>query len=286
MIERRVESPGEGQVRIAVRAAGVNPLDWKLRAGAVTFIPVEFPAVPGGEVAGVITALGPGVTRFTVGDEVLGGTTLGGYAEQVLAPADGLTAKPSGLAWDVAAGLPIAANTAAYALAELGLKAGETLVVDGAAGGVGTVAVQLAVQAGATVIGTAGEANHAYLRELGATPVSYGEGLADRLRQLAPHGIDAALDASGRGSLAALVTMAGGPQRVVTIADPAADQHGVRMIFGEPAGAAERIATVATLAAEGRLRLPIAGTYPLEEAAQAHRVSERGHLRGKLIIKP
>jgi NADPH:quinone reductase-like Zn-dependent oxidoreductase len=182
--------------------------------------------------------------------------------------------------------LPVAANTAADALAELGLKRGETLVIDGAAGGVGTVAVQLAVRAGATVIGTASESNHDYLRELGATPVVYGDGLAERLRALAPEGVDAALDASGRGSLAALVSAAGGPQRVVTIADPAAEQHGVRLLFGEPTGAAERIAAVAALAAEGRLRLAIAGTYPLEETAEAHRVSERGHLRGKLIIQP
>ncbi|WP_422756677.1 NADP-dependent oxidoreductase [Micromonospora sp. WMMD708] len=286
MIERPVEAPGRGQVRIAVRAAGVNPLDWKLRSGKAPFIRVDFPAVPGGEVSGVVDAVGPGVTRFAVGDEVLGTTGVGGYAEQVLAPADTVATKPAGLPWDVAGGLPIASNTAAYALGELGLAAGETLLIDAAAGGVGTVAGQLALRAGANVIGTASEANHEYLRLLGIQPVAYGEGLTERIRAIAPAGVDAALDASGRGGLPTLVAAAGGPQRVLTIADPAAQQHGVRFISTGSAGAAERIAVAATLAAQGLLRLAVAGTYRLEEAVEAQRVSEQGHVRGKLVIMP
>ncbi|TWV29533.1 NADP-dependent oxidoreductase [Streptomyces misionensis] len=287
VVERPLPAPGAGEVRLAVHAAGVNPLDWKVRSGAAaSFLPVEFPVVPGGDVAGVVDAVGPGVTEFAVGDEVLGSIGFGGYAEAVVVSAGALTEKPASLMWETAAALPVAANTALHALDELKLRESETIVIDGAAGGVGTVAVQLAALRGARVIGTAREANHAYLRSLGATPVAYGAGLADRIRSVAPQGVDAVLDASGRGSLSALIEVAGGADRVVTIADFSAARVGVRMISADAEGAGQRIGAAAALAAEGRLTVPIAATYSLEEAAEAHRVSEQGHVRGKLVILP
>ncbi|MGH7869367.1 MAG: NADP-dependent oxidoreductase, partial [Candidatus Dormibacteraceae bacterium] len=278
LVELPIPLPGQGKVRIAVRAAGVNPIDWKIRSGAAKFISIEFPAVSGGDVAGVIDAVGPGVTEFAIGDEVLGSIGFGGYAELALAPVEALTTKPSSVPWEVAAALPIPANTVYYAFDELGLQAGETFVIDGAAGGVGTIAVQAAKSLGVDVIGTASQRNHDYLRSLGAMPVTYGEGLADRIRKVAPKGVDAALDASGRGSLPALVDVVGGSERVVTIADSSAADLGVRFISAAPKGAASRIATAAALAAENKLTVPIYQTYQLEKAADAQRTSEQGHV--------
>ncbi|MFF2012506.1 NADP-dependent oxidoreductase [Streptomyces sp. NPDC058195] len=287
VVERELPAPGPGQVLLAVRAAGVNPLDWRLRGGSVAqMMPVEFPFVPGGDVAGVVVATGGDVTGIAEGDEVFGSIGSGGYAEFALAPAAQLAQKPEGVPWEVAAGLPVAVNTAYQVLGELGVESGETLVVDGAAGGVGSVAVQLARQLGATVIGTASERNHAYLRSLGAEPVTYGEGLAERVRAVAAQGVDAAFDAAGRGSLAALVELTGGPERVVTIADHRAAEHGVRFSFAGPERLRERLGRAAELAAGGALGVTVARTYALTEAADAHRESADGHVRGKLVIVP
>jgi NADPH:quinone reductase-like Zn-dependent oxidoreductase len=210
-------------------------------------IPVEFPVVPGLDVA-----------AFVVGDEVLGSTASGSYAEQALASVNTITTKPTEVPWQVAAGLPVAATTY-RALALLDLTAGETIVIDGAAGGVGTVAVQVARHRGPTVIGTASHRNHDYLRSLGAIPVTYGGGIADRTRAIAPQGVDAALDASGRGSLPDLIDLTGGPGR---------------------------LAAAVTLVAAGTITLPITRTYPLSDAATAHRDSQAGHVRGKLVLLP
>jgi NADPH:quinone reductase-like Zn-dependent oxidoreductase len=286
VVERDAPEPGPGQVRVAVRAAGVNPIDWKIRSGAMARVmPARFPVVPGSDMAGVVDRVGPGVTAFAVGDEVLGRGS-GTYAELTLAAVEGITRKPPEVSWEVAAGLPVVATTTYRVLALLGLKPGETLVVDGAAGGVGTVAVQVARHRGATVIGTAGPANHEYLRSLGAIPVAYGEGLADRVREVAPQGVDAALDASGRGSLAALVDLVGGPERVVTIADSAAAELGVRFTSGGADEVPGSLADAVSLVAAGTVTLPVARTYPLSEAAAAHRDSEAGHVRGKLVLLP
>jgi NADPH:quinone reductase-like Zn-dependent oxidoreductase len=287
VLERELPEPGPGQVRIAVRAAGVNPIDWKIRSGLMSEVfPTTFPAVPGGDVAGVIDAVGEGVSGFAAGDEVLG-TGIGGYAEYVLADPASLTRKPEALSWELAAALPAVVDTAYRALNLLNLGEGETLLIDGAAGGVGTIAVQLAVARGLTVVGTASEANHDYLRSLGAVPVQYGDGLAARVREAAPQGIDASFDASGRGSLGTLVELTGGSKRVVTIAAPDAADHGVHFTTGTPA---ERVpgalAEGAALAAEGKLALPIARAYPLAEAAAAQDESEAGHVRGKLVLVP
>ncbi|MEV7548875.1 NADP-dependent oxidoreductase [Amycolatopsis sp. NPDC089917] len=286
VLERELPEPGPGQVRVAVRAAGVNPIDWKIRAGLMAEVfPAAFPAVPGGDLSGVVDAIGEGVTAFAAGDEVLGSGN-GGYAEYVLADPAKLTRKPESLSWELAAALPAVVNTAYRALNLLDLEEGETLLIDGAAGGVGTVAVQLAVARGLSVVGTASEANHDYLRSLGAVPVQYGEGLVDRVRAVAPQGVDASFDASGH-SLSRLVELTGGPERVITIAAQDAADHGVRFTSGSPAEQVPgSLADGAALAAEGKLTLPISRVYPLAEAAAAQDESAAGHVRGKLVLVP
>ncbi|WP_433225960.1 NADP-dependent oxidoreductase [Microtetraspora malaysiensis] len=285
--ECEVPEPGPGQVRIAVRAAGVNPIDWKIRSGVMAaMMPVRFPAVPGVDVAGVVESVGPDVTDVAVGDEVFGKAVSGSYAELALANCDSIAAKPAAVSWEVAAALPVAGTTAYHAFAQLRLAQGETIVIDGAAGGVGTVATQLARHRGLTVIGTAGPPNHHYLRSLDVIPVSYGDGLADRVRAVAAGGVDAAVDAAGRGSLSALVELTGNPDRVITLADASAQSLGVRFAYGEPDDMRGILAEAIALVAVGAITIPIAHTYPLTDAAAAHRDSQAGHVRGKLVLAP
>lgn len=288
VVTRDVPEPERGQVRLVVRAAGVNPFDWKLRSGLLAdVVRIELPFVPGADVAGVVDAVGPDAAGFAVGDEVFGKAASGGYAELALARVGALARKPARLAWEVAAGLPVTGTTAYHALGQLALPTGATLVVDGAAGGVGTLTVQLARRRGLTVIGTAGARNQEYLRSLGATPVLYGDGLVQRVRAVAPSGVDGGLDVSGRGSVPALVELTGDPARVLTLVDYAAvSAHGVRYSSGEPAGMAAILAELGELAAAGEITLPIERTYPLAGAAAAQRDSEAGHVRGKLILLP
>ncbi|MBL1117540.1 NADP-dependent oxidoreductase [Streptomyces sp. 110] len=278
--------PGPGQVRLKVMAAAVNPLDYKIRSGWMPQMgPAAFPAIPGSEAAGVVDEVGDGVTDVAVGDEVLGWTDTGAYATYALAT--DVAPKPAGLDWETAAALPVATETSARVLDLLGLKEGETLLLHGAAGAVGGVGVQLAVARGATVIGTASPANHEYLRSLGAIPVAYGEGLADRVRAVAPKGVDAVYDAAGQGALPVSIELRGGTaDRVVTIADPAAADLGVTFSAGGGGRSMEAIAGYARLAAEGRLRVPVVRSFPLADAAEAHERSETGHSRGKLILRP
>ncbi|GAA4224833.1 NADP-dependent oxidoreductase [Streptosporangium album] len=287
LAELEVPEPSTGQVRIAVRAAGVNPIDWKLRSGAMAAaMPVRFPAVPGVDVAGVVECVGPDVTDVAVGDEVFGKAVSGSYAELALANLNAIAAKPEAVSWEVAAALPVAGTTAYHAFAHLGLAQGETIVIDGAAGGVGTVAAQVARHRGLTVIGTASPRNHDYLRSLGVIPVTYGDGLAVRVRAVAARGVDAAVDAAGRGSLPALVELTGNPDRVITIADASAESLGVRFAYGEPDDMRGILAEAAALVAAGTITVPIARTYPLADAAAAHRDSQTGHVRGKLVLTP
>jgi len=222
---------GPGEVRIRVEAASVNPIDWKLRAGYLQQVmPLQFPVIPGRDAAGVVDEVGDGVTGTVVGDRVFELSDTGTTAEYSV-----LTAwAPIPDAWTVeqAAAAGVAGETAIRVLDLLNVGAGSTLLVDGAAGGVGSAAVQIAAAHGATVIGTASEHNHEYLRSLGATPTTYGPGLADRVTALAPGGVDAAFDAAGAGSLPDLITIASGADKVVTIADPTAQEHGVRMSAG------------------------------------------------------
>lgn len=278
---------GPGEVRVAVKAAGVNPMDFKIRSGwAQGMIDTTFPAVPGLEVAGVVDEIGEGVTEFAVGDEVVGWSQGGSYAEHALV---GVVAKkPANVSWEEAVAIPVAGETSARVLRQLGLKEGETLLLHGAAGGVGSVAVQLAVALGATVIGTASEANHDYLRSLGATPIAYGEGLIDRVKEAAPQGVDAVFDAAGKGGLQESIELRGGTERIVTIADMAGGELGVAFSAGgtPPEVTKSGLAEQLQLAADGKLKLAVAKTFALEDARTAHEVSEAGHNRGKLVIVP
>jgi NADPH:quinone reductase-like Zn-dependent oxidoreductase len=286
LVELPDPTPGPGQVQVRVKAAGINPIDFKIRSGSLREVfPTTLPAVPGVELAGVVEELGEGVEGVAPGDEVLGWAQGGAYAERSLASEFAI--KPPQMSWQEAGALPVAGETAARALDLLGLGAGETIVVHGAAGAVGTLAVQLAVARGAIVIGTAGLANHDYLRSLGATPLLYGEGLVERVREIAPDGVDAAFDVAGQGALRDSIELTGGPERVLTIADPqAAAELGVRYSGGRVEGMSERLAGVLALYEQGAVRLTIARAFPLEQAAEAQRASEAGHARGKLVLVP
>ncbi|MEU0093968.1 NADP-dependent oxidoreductase [Kribbella sp. NPDC006257] len=277
---------GPGDVRIAVRAAGVNPMDYKLRYGWFNAEAAVFPVVPGIEVAGVVDAVGDGVTEFAVGDEVVGWAKTGSFAEYALAGA--IAKKPAEVSWTDAVAIPVAGETSARVLRLLGLKHGETILIHGAAGGVGAVGVQLAVALGATVIGTASEANHDYLRSLGAIPVAYGDGLVERVHAVAPQGIDAVYDVAGKGALPDSIELRGGTDRIVTIADMAAQDLGVPFSGGgtppdvQAAGLREHL----QLAAAGKLKPRIGETFTFADAAKAAEISEAGHAPGKLVLKP
>jgi NADPH:quinone reductase-like Zn-dependent oxidoreductase len=278
--------PGAGQIRVGVRAAGVNPIDWKARSGVMRDVmPVSFPAIDGREAAGVVDELGPEVTRVAVGDEVFGFTVGGAAAERAIL--DDFAHKPASLPWEAAAGLPVAAETSVRVFTVLGgVNAGQTLVINGAAGGVGAVAVQLARARGARVIGTASEPNHEFLRSLGAEPTTYGQGLVERVSALAPGGVDLAFDTAGKGGVADLNTLTGDPARVATIADFGAAALGVKVTGGGDFRATEALDEAAALVDAGRLHVPIAGTYTFADAADAHRISQDGHVRGKLVLIP
>lgn len=274
--------PGPGQVRIAVRAAGLNPSDAKKRQGLMDG---ELPQTLGHEAAGVVDELGEGVTDVAVGDRVFGFTAdEGAQAERAVLSC--YAPIPRSLGFAGAAALPAAVETATRALDQLGVGSGATLLVNGASGSVGGAAVQLAVMRGARVIGTAGPANHDHVRSLGAEPVAYGEGLLDRVRALAPGGVDLALDVAGSGVLPELIQLAGGAGHVVTVADFAgAREHGVTFSSGDTAGRAlHAIDEIGELIESGRFAAPVVRTFPLAEVAEAHRASEQGHARGKLVL--
>lgn len=282
MGDRELPEPGDGQTRVRVRASGVNPLDDKIRSGEMEeAFPTELPTVLGLEIAGVVDAVGSGVEGLAVGDEVLGFSDTGGYAEYALATT--VAPKPAGLGWAEAAALPAAAETSLRVLDQLEVTQGETVLIHGAAGAVGTVAVQLAVARGANVIGTSSETNHDYLRELGATPILYGDGLVDRVRAAAPDGVDAVFDVAGKGALQDSIELRGGKSRIVTIADQEAFQIDIPF-SAEPARDEEKLAEAARQAADGRLRLTVAKTFSLEEAPAAHEVVDTGHARGKTVL--
>ena len=243
--------PGSGQVRIAVRAAGVNPSDWKKRKGLMDG---ELPQTMGHEAAGVVDELGEGVADVAVGDRVFG-FSAEGAAQAELAVLSYYAPIPSSLDFPGAAALPAAIETATRALDQLGAGSGSTLLINGASGSVGSAAVQLAVVRGARVIGTASPANHEYLRSLGAEPVAYGEGLVERVRALAPDGVDSALDVAGSGVLPELIELAGGPEHVVTIADfGGAQEHGVRFSSGGAGRAVHALAEIGELIESGASR--------------------------------
>lgn len=275
---------GPGEVRVGVRAAGVQPIDCAVRAGRrAPGFPIERPHITGGEFAGVVDQVGDGVQGVSVGTEVLGFRTQRCYAEYVVVPAGHLVRKPPAMPWAVAGGLSGAGQAAHTALEDLGVRSSDTFLVNGAAGGVGTVAVQLARAAGATVLGTAREENHAYLRRLGAIPVVYGDGLVDRVRQVAPGGVDVALDAASEDGLRAAVALVADKDRVGTVASVDAwERLGARWIAGRRS--AERLGALVDLWSAGALRIHVRATWPLEEAAAAHHDVGSGHGRGKVVL--
>ncbi len=275
--EVALPEPGPGQVRVAVKAAGVNPIDWKIRSGAMAEVwPVEFPHILGLELAGVVDAVGEGA-GFAVGDEVFGWSDTGAYAEYALAT--NVVRKPAGLSWPEAAGLPIVGETALRVLGELEVKPGETLVLHGASGQVGRIATQAAVALGATVIGLAGASSLDEVKALGALPVEYGDGWVSRVRAAAPGGVDAVFDAAGFGVLADSVALLGSPDRLVTIADPSAYAQGLTF----SAGGSETPAVLEDLVAR-ELKLKLGSSYGLAEVAEAHRESATGHAGGKITL--
>ncbi|WP_018686599.1 NADP-dependent oxidoreductase [Actinokineospora enzanensis] len=282
VVEVATPVAGPGEVRVRVKAAGVQPFDVAVRSGwTPPGVVGGFPRVPGNEFAGVVDQVGAGVGEVL--PEVLGFGRLGCYAEHVVVPADQVTAKPAGMPWEVAGGFTAGAQTAHIALRELGVGEGDTLIVHAAAGGVGSMAVQLAARWGARVIGTARAENHDYLRSLGATPVEYGDGLMDRVRELAPGGVDAALVAVGGEALAVSLALVEDRGRILTLVDhDKAPELGIRVTPN--LRSAERLAELADLYARGELRFHVRSTYPLERAADAHRDVEAGHGRGKVVL--
>ncbi len=281
--------PDPGQVRVRVKAAGVQPFDCLFRRGdAHQWVPARFPQRLGNDFAGVVEAVGEGVTGFADGDEVVGWAMLASYSEHVVVGAGEIVAKPAGMPWAEAGVLSASGQTASTALDELRVGAGDTVLIHAAAGGVGSFAVQLAVAAGATVIGTAGERNHDYLRSLGATPVRYGEGLVERVRAAAPGGPDTALDAAldAAGTLEALessIALVTDRARIGTTAfQPAAERLGVRRISTDRS--TERLSRLAASYADGKLRVIIQRDYAMADAAAAHTEMEGGHVRGKLVL--
>lgn len=280
--------PGPTQVRIAVRAAGVNPIDWKILSGQMRqLFPVDLPAGVGSDVAGVVDAVGSAVTEWAVGDEVLGRSMTGSFADYALAESDEIVRKPAGVAWEVAGSLAGAGGTAYTVLKKLGVKAGDTLLVHAAAGGVGTFAVQLAKAQGVNVVGTAGESNHEYLRSLGATPVTYGDGLLERVQAVAPEGVDAVLDASGRGEIPLSIELTGDPSRVLTLVAFDKADTGIQVhAGGSGRELGEALRELATLVAQERLVVSVSQTYPLADAGAALSASTTGHVHGKLVVVP
>ncbi|AOP50719.1 NADP-dependent oxidoreductase [Streptomyces lydicus] len=270
---------GPGQIRIAVRAAGVNPVDWRIREGQVLGAhPVELPSGVGLDASGVVDEIGAGVEGVAVGDHVFGeGSST--YAEFAVLSA--WARMPEGLTFEEAAGYPSVVETALRVLREVGVRSGQTLLVSGASGGVGSAVLQIARERGITVIGTAGAANQDYLRSLGALATTYGEGWVERVRRLGR--VDAALDLAGSGVIRELVELTGDPHKVVSIADLGAPESGVR--FSGVAGSVPAaLAEAVDLISRGRLHIPVEKAYPLAEAAAAHIDSRAGHTRGRRVL--
>lgn len=284
-IEREPPQAGPGEVRIRAKAAGVQQADCAIRGGwTPPGATLAFPQVVGNECAGVVDQVGDGVEGFAVGDEAIGFRTLECYAQHVVVPADSVVPKPAEMPWELAASLSASGQAAHTAIVdELAVTAGDLLLVNGASGGVGTIALQLATLRGAQAIGVASEPNHEYLRSLGATPVAYGDGLRERLHELAPDGVDAFLDAGGGDGLAIGVELVKDKARAVTLVDPPkAAELGISFIGSKRTAA--RLAELTGLWTEGKLKLHVAMTFPLEQAAEAHRQVEPGHARGKVVL--
>jgi NADPH:quinone reductase-like Zn-dependent oxidoreductase len=276
--------PGPGQIRIAVRAASVNPIDWKALTGALSGgEPMAGTGYLGSDAAGVVDEVGEGVSGVSVGDEVFG---RGRNTQAEYAMLDSWAAKPPSIDWAVAAAAGVAGETSERGLRLLEVKAGDTLFVDGGAGGVGAVAVQLALARGAKVIASASQANHDYLREIGAIPVLYGQGVVERVRAAAGGPVDAVFDVVGKTPVQDLISLAAEPSQVLSIANFTAAQAGARVSGGgADSQPMEALAEVAELLSQNKLVIKVQ-TFPFDRAAEAYRISQSGHLRGKLVLVP
>jgi NADPH:quinone reductase-like Zn-dependent oxidoreductase len=281
--------PQVGQVLVQVKAAGINPGEAAIREGwFAELFPATFPSGQGSDFAGVVVELGSGVDGFAVGDEVIGFThNRASHAEFVVAEATNLTPKPAGVSWEQAGALFIAGTTAYAAVRSLALKKGDAVVVSGAAGGVGSLAVQLAVKAGAKVIGLASTANHEWLAAHGVIPVAYGDGGADRITASAGERVDAFIDTFGGGYVELALELGVKPDRIDTIIDfAAAVKYGVKTEGNANAASADVLAELAGLINAGELELVVAQVYPLEQVRDAYRELEQRHTRGKIVLRP
>lgn len=280
--------PGPGQVLVRVKAAGINPGEAKIREGLLhARWPTVFPSGQGSDLAGIVAAAGPGVAGVAAGDEVIGYTdNRASHAEYVLVEPQHLTAKPASVRWEVAGSLFVAGATAYATVRAVSLTGGDTVVVSGAAGGVGSLAVQLARLAGATVIGLAGQANHEWLAGHGVIPVAYGDGVAGRVRRAAGQ-VDAFIDTFGADYVQLALELGVKPSRVDTIVNfGAVEQYGVKAEGNAAGASASVLAELAELNASGQLEIPIAATFPLTEVQDAYRLLAQGHVRGKIVLVP
>lgn len=275
---------GAGTIRIVVRAASVNPIDWKVLAGAMSGgQPMVGTGYLGYDAAGVVDEVGEGVTGVSVGDEVFG---RGRNTQAEYAVLNSWAGKPPSIDWAVAAAAGVAGETSERGLRLLGVQAGDTIFIDGGAGGVGAVAVQMALARGARVIASASEANQDYLREIGAIPVRYGPGVADRVRAAAAGRVDAVFDVAGKTPIEELIRLVSPPSQVLSIANFTAGQAGARVTGGEAdSNPMEALAEVAGLLAQNKLVIKVQ-TFPFSRAAEAYRISQGGHARGKLVLTP
>jgi NADPH2:quinone reductase len=297
VVEQPDVPPGPGEAVLEVRAAGINPADWKAYTGEFGRDASRLPLRLGYEVAGVVSAVGEDATGpagpVAVGDEVIGFRVQGGYADRLVVPASALVPKPAGLDWPAAAGLMLAGATAVHALTATGVGEGDTVLVHGAAGGVGLALVQLARARGARVIGTAGGDSADLVTRLGGDPVRYGEGLADRVRALGPDGVDAAVDAVGTDEAVDVsLELVADRGRIASIAAFGRADTGIRLLGNGPGadpGTEVRDAArleLVRLVADGRFEVVVAGTWPLDDVAAAHREGMAGHTHGKLVLLP
>ncbi|WP_392542693.1 NADP-dependent oxidoreductase [Oryzobacter telluris] len=271
---------GPGQVRIAVAAASVNPFDWKLRAGYLAeMVPLELPSIPGTDAAGVVDEVGEGVEGIALGDRVFG---LGERTSAQYAVLDHAVVRPDSMSWEEAAGLGLAVEAAARSLARVDLPEGATIVIDGAAGGTGTAMTQLAVGRGHTVVGTASEGNHAYLRSMGALPTTYGPGLVERVAGLAPH-VDGAFDLAG-DAVDDLIAITGDPARVATLVDFSRYGSPVHVVDTSMGRQYQALGEAVALREQGRFTMPVQQVFPLAQAGDAHALSAGGHVRGKVVL--
>lgn len=278
---------GQGEVRVRVKFAGINPFDAKAFSGAATATPqkISFPSGNGNDFAGVVDEIGDGVSQWAVGDEVLGGKGFSGQADYVVVPADKLVRKPTALSWEQAGGLDIVGRTAWASVESLSLTAADTVLVSAAAGGVGVIAAQLAVVKGAKVIGSASESNHDFLRSLGIHPVTYGEGMVERILEISPEGITAALDNNGRETVDAALALGAPAHRINTIADYAAVKEYGTTGVGAAGATADDLASLAALVAAGTVQIPIDSVFPFAQVSEAYAKLMQGHSRGKIVLK-